>query len=161
MQAIDLQDVIKGALDLVEHTLKSAGVEVDFSHENEPVHTLGNRLRLEQVVVNLLTNSVTAMEDSPVKTLEISLVEQNTTIDIVVRDSGIGFGDRDMAKLQEPFHTTRASGNGMGLGLSIATEIIREHNGVITAENLADGGAEFTISLPLLNIEYSDKENHE
>lgn len=161
MQKIDLHDVIKGALDLVEHTLKSAGVEVNFSCKNKPVSILGNRLRLEQVVVNLLTNSVTAMEESTVKKLEISILEQDKKVDIQVRDTGSGFGDRDMAKLQEPFHTTRASGNGMGLGLSIATEIILEHNGVITAQNLADGGAEFTISLPLFDIQYSDKENHE
>lgn len=161
MQNIDLRDVIKGALDLVEHTLKSACVVVDYAANETPVYVTGNRLRLEQVVVNLLTNSVTAMEDSPAKKLEISLVERGNKVDILVRDSGSGFGDRNIAKLQEPFHTTRASGNGMGLGLSIATEIIREHNGAITAQNLDDGGAEFIISLPLLNVQNFDKADHE
>lgn len=161
MQNIDLRDVIKGALDLVEHTLKSACVVVDYAANEAPVYVTGNRLRLEQVVVNLLTNSVTAMEDSPTKKLEISLIEHGNKVDILVRDSGSGFGDRNIAKLQEPFHTTRASGNGMGLGLSIATEIIREHNGAITAQNLNDGGAEFIISLPLLNVPNFDKADHE
>ncbi len=161
MQNIDLRDVIKGALDLVEHTLKSACVVVDYPANETPVYVTGNRLRLEQVVVNLLTNSVTAMEDSPAKKLEISLVEHGNKVDILVRDSGSGFGDRNIAKLQEPFHTTRASGNGMGLGLSIATEIIREHNGAITAQNLNEGGAEFIISLPLLNVQNFDKADHE
>lgn len=161
MQNIDLRDVIKGALDLVEHTLKSACVAVDYTPDETPIFIMGNRLRLEQVVVNLLTNSVTAMEDSADKKLEISMMEHDSKIDILVRDSGSGFGDRNIAKLQEPFHTTRASGNGMGLGLSIATEIIREHNGAISAQNLEDGGAEFIISLPLLSMHNFDKADHE
>ena len=101
------------------------------------------------------------MEDRSVKKLEISLQTHNKIVDILVRDNGTGFGDRDIAKLQEPFHTTRASGDGMGLGLSIATEIIREHNGVISAQNLKNGGAEFIISLPLLHKQDFDKADHD
>lgn len=160
-QNIDLQEVIKGALDLVDHTLSSAGVEAIFNAQNKPIYTFGNRLRLEQVIVNLLTNSITAMEDRSEKKLEISLQTHNKIVDILVRDNGSGFGDRDIAKLQEPFHTTRASGDGMGLGLSIATEIIREHNGVISAQNLKNGGAEFIISLPLLHKQDFDKADHD
>jgi two-component system C4-dicarboxylate transport sensor histidine kinase DctB len=160
-QNIDIQEVIKGALDLVEHTLQSAGVKAVFNTQSRLIYTLGNRLRLEQVIVNLLTNSITAMEDRTAKKLEISLQTHEKIVNIVVRDNGTGFGDRDIAKLQEPFHTTRASGDGMGLGLSIATEIIREHKGMITAQNLEHGGAEFIISLPLLKLKDADKVNHE
>jgi two-component system C4-dicarboxylate transport sensor histidine kinase DctB len=67
-----------------------------------------------------------------------------------VEDEGVGFGDRLLSQLQEPFHTTRASGDGMGLGLSIASSIVREHNGELSAENRAEGGAVFTIRLPLV-----------
>lgn len=158
---VDIEDVIKGGLDLVEHTLQSAQVEAVFHSQNKPIYTLGNRLRLEQVIVNLLTNSITAMEDSLPKKLEISLQTHEKIVNIIVKDNGTGFGDRDIAKLQEPFHTTRASGDGMGLGLSIATEIIREHMGMITAQNLDGGGAEFIISLPLIKLQDVDKVNHE
>ncbi|MEO9738319.1 MAG: cache domain-containing protein [Lentilitoribacter sp.] len=160
-QNIDIQEVIKGALDLVEHTLQSAGVKAVFNSQSRLIYTLGNRLRLEQVIVNLLTNSITAMEDCAGKKLEISLQTHEKIVNIIVRDNGTGFGDRDIAKLQEPFHTTRASGDGMGLGLSIATEIIREHKGMITAQNLEHGGAEFIISLPLFKLKDTDKVNHE
>jgi two-component system C4-dicarboxylate transport sensor histidine kinase DctB len=160
-QNIDIQEVIKGALDLVEHTLQSAGVKAVFNTQSRLIYTLGNRLRLEQVIVNLLTNSITAMEDRTAKKLEISLQTHEKIVNIIVRDNGTGFGDRDIAKLQEPFHTTRASGDGMGLGLSIATEIIREHKGMITAQNLEHGGAEFIISLPLLKLKDAVKVNHE
>ena len=160
-QNIDIQEVIKGALDLVEHTLQSAGVKAVFNTQSRLIYTLGNRLRLEQVIVNLLTNSITAMEDRTVKKLEIFLQTHDKIVNIIVRDNGTGFGDRDIAKLQEPFHTTRASGDGMGLGLSIATEIIREHKGMMTAQNLEHGGAEFIISLPLLKLKNADKVNHE
>jgi two-component system C4-dicarboxylate transport sensor histidine kinase DctB len=141
--------------------LQSAGVKAVFNTQSRLIYTLGNRLRLEQVIVNLLTNSITAMEDRTAKKLEISLQTHEKIVNIVVRDNGTGFGDRDIAKLQEPFHTTRASGDGMGLGLSIATEIIREHKGMITAQNLEHGGAEFIISLPLLKLKDADKVNHE
>ncbi|MEP4474259.1 MAG: cache domain-containing protein, partial [Lentilitoribacter sp.] len=160
-QNIEIQEVIKGALDLVEHTLQLAGVKAIFNAQPRTIYTLGNRLRLEQVIVNLLTNSITAMEDRTVKKLEIFLQTHDKIVNIIVRDNGTGFGDRDIAKLQEPFHTTRASGDGMGLGLSIATEIIREHKGIMTAQNLEHGGAEFIISLPLLKLKNADKVNHE
>lgn len=161
MQDINLREVIKGALDLVEHTLNSAGVEAVLTSDDQPIFILGNRLRLEQVIVNLLTNSITAMDESTNKKLEISVFEHDETVDVFVRDNGMGFGDRDIAKLQEPFHTTRASGDGMGLGLSIATEIIREHNGSISARNLNECGAEFVISLPISNGPNLDKASHE
>lgn len=149
LQMISLNDVIRGAMDLVAHDLKSAKVDVILRIENNDLLVMGNRLRLEQVLVNLLTNGANAMDDIDEKTLEISLEKSDQNASIIVRDNGSGFGERDITKLQEPFHTTRASGDGMGLGLSIATEIIKEHNGTIEAQNRPDCGAEFIISIPL------------
>ena len=112
------------------------------------------RHRLEQVLVNLMTNSIAAMSDEDNKMLEITVRKDQDLAQIIVRDTGAGFGNRDVNKLQEPFHTTRASGDGMGLGLSITAAIIKEHNGILEANNIAatdnvQSGAELIVSLPI------------
>jgi len=91
------------------------------------------------------------MEATEKAVLSITIGEENGRALISVEDTGTGFGDRDLKQLQEPFHTTRASGDGMGLGLSISAAIIKEHNGELIAKNLNDGGARFVVSLPLSN----------
>jgi two-component system C4-dicarboxylate transport sensor histidine kinase DctB len=105
----------------------------------------GNQLRLEQAATNILRNALDAIADG---ILEIR-VEAGDVAQIVVRDDGPGLGDVPLEDLTEPFYTTRASGEGMGLGLAISVEIVREHGGQITARNRDEGGAEFTINLPL------------
>lgn len=149
-----LQDVVKGAMDLVEHDLISAKIKVDMDLCSDRLIVKGHRHRLEQVLVNLMTNSIAAMSDEDNKKLEITVRKDQDLAQIIVRDTGAGFGNRDVNKLQEPFHTTRASGDGMGLGLSITAAIIKEHNGILEANNIAatgnvQSGAEFIVSLPI------------
>lgn len=153
LSVLSLDEVIKGGMELMVHDLLSAKIDVLLQNENKHLMILGNRLRLEQVLVNLITNSAKAMDEIGRKKLEITLEKSDGNARIIVRDNGSGFGERNITKLQEPFHTTRASGDGMGLGLSIATEIIQEHNGSIQAQNLSGGGAEFIVSIPLANNE--------
>jgi two-component system C4-dicarboxylate transport sensor histidine kinase DctB len=76
------------------------------------------------------------------------ILTEGDTVTLTVRDNGTGIPDID--KVFEPFHTTKAAGEGVGLGLAISSGIIADHGGRLTARNLAEGGAAFDIALPLL-----------
>ncbi|MEM1049415.1 MAG: ATP-binding protein [Pseudomonadota bacterium] len=148
LEEFAIQDVWTGTMDLVGHDLQAAGIDLTCSIAPEPVRVLGNKLRLEQVLVNLVTNSMAAMEGHDTKRLAVTIGRNGGEAFVSVEDDGQGFGDRALQQLQEPFHTTRASGDGMGLGLSIASAIIREHQGSLEAETIPTGGARFTMTLP-------------
>ncbi len=148
---VSLQDVLGDVMALVEHDIRAANVKLETDICNLPVFVRGNRLRLEQVLVNLIKNALAAMETTEGAVLSIVIREEKNRALVSVQDTGTGFGDRKLEQLQEPFHTTRASGDGMGLGLSISAAIIKEHDGELIAQNLANGGARFSVSLPLSN----------
>ncbi|PHR87351.1 MAG: C4-dicarboxylate ABC transporter [Blastopirellula sp.] len=148
---VSFQDVFGDVIALVEHDIRAVNVELETDICSSPVFVRGNRLRLEQVLVNLIKNALAAMEDTEDAVLSIVIRVENNLALICVQDTGTGFGDRKLEQLQEPFHTTRASGDGMGLGLSISAAIIKEHDGELIAQNLENGGARFSVSLPLSN----------
>ncbi len=151
LETVSLQDVLGDVIALVDHDIRAANVALETDVSNAPVFVHGNRLRLEQVLVNLIKNSLAAMEATDDAVLSIAIKQKNNRALLSVRDTGTGFGDRKVEQLQEPFHTTRASGDGMGLGLSISAAIIKEHGGELVAQNLDQGGARFAVSLPLSN----------
>lgn len=158
---IDLRKVASGAIELLAHKIRAGNIKMIVDLGDEPAYVMGNQLRLEQVIVNLISNSIGAIEALDGGIITLSILSQIDKIILNVKDNGVGFGDRSLEMLAEPFHTTKASGEGMGLGLSIASEIIREHNGEITAtsqiETHADipddrmtQGALFSICLPAI-----------
>ena len=109
--------------------------------------------RLEQVLVNLVGNALDAMRDAPHKTLQISAElraeHEPPLIAIQVQDTGKGLSETDLARLFEPFYTTKASGAGLGLGLVICRDIAAEFQGDLTACNVPGAGACFTLTVPL------------
>ena len=144
-----LRDVVSGCLELMQHDIKMANIKVRVKNETPDLTVMGNSLRLEQVLVNLLNNSLASMAEASADCLTVTISRLSDQASISIQDNGTGFGDRELSQLQEPFHTTRASGDGMGLGLSIASEIIKEHNGKLSAQNVTSGGAIFTVYLPI------------
>lgn len=152
-EAIDtvmVEDVISDCLELTQHDIDFQKVELNMDIRTKNMSVKGNRLRLEQVLVNLVKNSLASLQESSATKLSIRALSCNNNALIEVADNGSGFGARNLDIMQEPFHTTRASGDGMGLGLSISAAIIREHDGILTAENISEGGAKFTVCLPLV-----------
>jgi two-component system, NtrC family, C4-dicarboxylate transport sensor histidine kinase DctB len=155
VEEFDLRRVLDGALELVRHDLKHQGIEFEFSKPHKPVVIMGNRQQLEQVLVNLIRNAVSAMETSDVRKLVVEVSKSETTATLKVLDTGIGLGGRSIETLQEPFHTTKPSGEGMGLGLAISTAIVNEHKGTLSVvdfsgvESGTRVGVEFIVELPL------------
>jgi two-component system, NtrC family, C4-dicarboxylate transport sensor histidine kinase DctB len=111
----------------------------------EPVMIMGDTVRVEQVILNLLRNAVDATRDVNAPQINI-ILSQGETANLTVRDNGHGIADID--SLFEPFYTTKAAGHGVGLGLAISSGIVADHGGRLTAMNTAEGGAVFEAEFP-------------
>lgn len=149
MAAVDLADVWRGARELIDPDARAAGVVIVEDMDETSIVVSGDALRLEQVLVNLVRNAILAMAESESKRLEVGTRISDGAAILSVRDTGSGLGDETLEKLREPFVTTRASGEGMGLGLAISTEIVKDHGGELSAQNAPGGGAVFSLTLPL------------
>ncbi|WP_439104603.1 sensor histidine kinase [Celeribacter marinus] len=145
---VDLCAVIDATLEMTGAKIAAAGVTVEWTCA-APVWVRGGDVRLQQVVMNLVSNAVDAMGDSPEKTLMIEVTDGDP-VSLVVTDTGPGIADPD--KMFDPFYTTKEVGaaQGMGLGLSISYGLIQSFGGKIKGANRparSGGGAQFTIEL--------------
>ena len=147
---VDLKMVISYALDIMASQLNLLQVEYLQQMPDEPVMVLGDQIRLEQVVINLIRNSLDAMAKTNNPKLKIILKTNNNAV-ITVIDNGHGISD--LKSLFEPFYTTKDPGHGVGLGLAISSGIIKELGGRLVAKNSPDSGASFEITLPLMDSE--------
>ena len=147
---VDLKMVISYALDIMASQLNLLQVEYLQQMPDEPVMVLGDQIRLEQVVINLIRNSLDAMAKTNNPKLKIILKTNNNAV-ITVIDNGHGISD--LKSLFEPFYTTKDPGHGVGLGLAISSGIIKELGGRLVAKNSPDSGAIFEITLPLMDSE--------
>ena len=133
---------------LLEHRFRAEQVRVDM---NIPAHIVVccDLNRLEQVLVNLASNALDAMQDQSVKVLTIStLPAEGQRVRVRVEDTGVGLPDELLARLFEPFFTTKASGEGLGLGLVISSNIVREFGGTLHVHKGQQGLAfEFDLEL--------------
>lgn len=149
---MDINATVKDSLDFLAPQLALSEVEVSLDLTRGMPYIKGDRLRLEQVFLNIITNARQAMKDSDEKRLDIRTYfekENDCPITVEFRDSGVGFGEDVAKKLFTAFYSTKKPGQGTGLGLSISIRIIREHNGRIEAEGEPGKGARFIVRLPL------------
>ncbi len=146
VEAIDARDSVSSALSMMEPQLRRGDVEMAASLPRDPVIVKADRIRLEQVLVNLMRNALDATKGIEKPEVKILLTVGDTAL-ITVRDNGSGIEDLD--NLFEPFYTTKAPGDGVGLGLAISSGIVNDLGGRLTARNGQNGGAVFEISLPL------------
>lgn len=147
-QAVSLLTAVQYMQRLLEHRFRAEGVRVEVNIA-QPLLVRCDLNRLEQVLVNLATNALDAMQDQPVKVLTINtLPAEGQRIRVRVEDSGVGLPDELMARLFEPFFTTKASGEGLGLGLVISSNIVREFGGTLRVHRGQQGLAfEFDLEL--------------
>ena len=144
---VDLGAALEGALSLMELQFRQSNARLVRIMPNETVMVLGDQVRIEQVVVNLLRNALDATKSAPEPEIEIILAVGETAT-LAVRDNGAGI--RDFTNLFEPFHTTKKAGDGIGLGLAISSGIVADLGGRMEAHNGENGGAVFEVQLPLL-----------
>ena len=147
LEPVDMRQALSTALSMMEPQLKARVVKITRSIPRQPVMVMADRLRLEQVIINLLRNALDATKEvrEPMVELHLSVADQAI---LMVRDNGTGISE--LESIFEPFYTTKKPGEGVGLGLAISSSIMTDLGGRLTARNAAGGGAEFEVQLPVI-----------
>ncbi|RYG91995.1 sensor histidine kinase [Loktanella sp. IMCC34160] len=144
---VDITAVVDVVLEMASARLTQSTVTVIWDRPSGPVMVRGGEVRLQQVILNLVTNAVDAMEETGEKRLEIGVSSEGAKVFVTVRDTGPGIDEPE--KIFDPFYSTKTvgSGDGMGLGLSISYGLVQSFGGNIRGRNHPDGGAVFTVEL--------------
>ncbi|WP_198780450.1 sensor histidine kinase [Shewanella putrefaciens] len=149
--ATDINRCIKQALTIVQPEIDKQGVELDVQLPEGQYQVWGDKVRLQQVFVNIMSNAIVAMQLSVKRRLIIRVTSEDKFC-ISIQDSGPGVRESQMEKIFEPYFTTNER-HGLGLGLSISQRIIESMQGQINVANAEDGGAIFHIILPIYLLE--------
>ncbi|OEZ97713.1 ATP-binding protein [Duganella sp. HH101] len=153
LKPVPVAAAITAALFLVERRVEQERVNFRMSMLSQDVHALCDSNRLEQVLVNLFTNALDAMDGCATRQLTVSVTRSFQKAMIAVSDTGPGIPEAIRNHLFEPFFTTKPQGQGLGLGLAISEQIIREFGGMLLVESTTAGGARFIIELPIAEPE--------
>lgn len=147
LTVVSLRNAVTNALFLVERRLQLENVRVTQAIPDEDVFALGDNNRLEQVLVNLFANALDSMANTANPCLTVTVQADAERVVIAVMDNGPGIPDQVVAHLFEPFFTTKEQGAGLGLGLVISAQIVREFGGILSGQNSSEGGAVFSVEL--------------
>lgn len=146
---VDINTVVKHTARLRALASRSSGIEVHMHLDESHPKVRGDEQKLQQVLLNLLVNAESALQDAQVRHLSLITRNRDGTVAIVVADTGHGMPLSTSQRVFEPFFTTKPPGEGTGLGLSVSYGIIQAHRGTISVDSTPDVGTTFTISLPL------------
>jgi two-component system C4-dicarboxylate transport sensor histidine kinase DctB len=144
---VAVRAVIEETLELLGARLRQSGVPVRAQLPPEGLHVLGGSVRLQQVLMNVISNAIDASEANPDRGIEVYCDTSGDETAIAVRDHGPGIGGNVEARIFDPFFTTKGVGKCLGLGLSISYNIVKDFGGNLSVSNHPDGGAVFRISL--------------
>ena len=149
LKNLDLNDVAREAIEFLSTLAVARKVELLSLITQNALPILGDRIQLQQVILNLVVNGIDAMKDTPSenRTISIRTSRVENFAQLSVSDRGPGIPEDKLKEVFEPFFTSKAE--GMGMGLSIARTIVEAHHGLISAKNRDHGGATFRIRLPL------------
>jgi PAS domain S-box-containing protein len=148
--AINLLEVVERTLNLHAYSLRKNNITVDFLKEQTVPLALGDPHQLMQVFLNLIVNAEQAIREARDRgTLRIRLGRTDGSVWVRFHDDGPGIPKESLPSIFDPFYTTKRPGRGTGLGLSICKSVMKEHNGSVEAANAPDGGAVFTVTLPM------------
>ena len=147
---INVTEVVERTLNLHAYSLRKNNITVDFLKEPALPFAVGDPHQLMQVFLNLIVNAEQAIREVREKgTLRIRQGKNENSVWISFHDDGAGIPKENLGNIFDPFYTTKRPGRGTGLGLSICKSVMKEHNGSVEAANAADGGAVFTVTLPV------------
>ena len=150
---INLVEVVERTLNLHAYSLRKNNITLDFLKETGLPYALGDPHQLMQVFLNLIVNAEQAIREARDKgTLRIRLGKGENSVWVSFHDDGPGIPKETLSSIFDPFYTTKRPGRGTGLGLSICKSVMKEHSGSVEAANAPDGGAVFTVTLPVSSV---------
>jgi signal transduction histidine kinase len=150
LKSLDFNDLVRDTVEFLSSLAVGRKVELVNRITPEALPILGDRIQLQQVILNLVVNGIDAMKDTPSESRIISIRTSRVEkfAEFSVSDRGPGIPEDKLKVVFDPFYTSKAE--GMGMGLSIARTIIEAHQGLISAKNRDQGGASFRVKLPLV-----------
>ena len=152
LRPVSLRAVCDAALLVLQPRRRETGVEIAVNAPGGDVQVLAGAVRMEQVIVNLVANAIdAAAEKHPGRggRVEIEIAASGAVGEISVRDNGAGIQVSPKETVFDPFVTTKEAGDGLGLGLSITYNIVKDFSGTIAVDDAPGGGAMFSVRLPL------------
>ncbi len=156
---VNIQKIIENAVSLISNQFKSENILLKLIPGNDQLTIHANPYRIEQVLLNLLSNARYAVnkkatlltsDDDYQKKITIKVGSKEKTMIMVVEDNGIGMDEKVLCKIFDPFFSTKDSDSGTGIGLSISYGIIKESNGKIIAQSVPGKGTTMAVELPIL-----------
>ena len=153
LRPFEINEVVDEAVELLSGLASTRNVEVSTLLSSESLPAMGDRVQLQQVIINLIMNSMDAVSSisGEKRWITVRTTRGDSMALISVSDCGLGVPADKLKEIFEPFFTTKQ--HGMGMGLSIARTIVEAHEGKIWAESRPDGGAFFCVVIPLRNSE--------
>jgi signal transduction histidine kinase len=151
MEKQDITSVVNDSISLVANQLRISEIQLVKNVPEQPIYVNGNRSKLEQVLISIMTNAMQSMKEPGTLSIRVE-PDNNGFVFIKISDTGHGIPEDDVKNIFEPFYTTKPLGEGTGLGLSISNTLIAEHKGEIIAESKMGKGSTFSIKLPLCKI---------
>jgi two-component system C4-dicarboxylate transport sensor histidine kinase DctB len=144
---VDLAEVVADTSEIVAWRLKAAGATLEVDLGATPPVVRGGAVRLQQVLVNLVSNAADAVEGLEDRRISLTARRKAGKVAITVRDHGPGVPAAIAERIFDPFFSTKGVGKGLGLGLSISYNIVRDFGGTLSVRDAPGGGALFTIEL--------------
>jgi signal transduction histidine kinase len=148
--SVDLNVVITDVFSLLEHQFEVGSIKIRRELSPTPVYVAGIEHQLQQVFLNLFLNARDAMPRGGWLSVSTRVHGESATAEVA--DTGSGIPSEQLARIYDPFFTTKAIGRGTGLGLSIIYGIVREHQGSIRCDSAVGQGTRFTLTMPLEQI---------
>lgn len=147
LESFSVKDWLEKSVSLVQQTAKSKHIEINLNYDGDDVFE-GDQGQLQQVVINLLINSIQASENDSVINIDVECNEEQ--LKVIIQDQGSGISEDDLNNIYDPFFSTKEEGEGTGLGLSISLGIIESHQGSLSIKNNSDDtpGTTATLVLP-------------
>lgn len=153
MQELELNEAVEKALTLIQVNARDCQVTVVRRFAEDLPRMQGHIHKLQQIVMNLVTNAMHAMKDGGgVCTLATSCSPDRRSVMLDVEDTGGGIAEDDLVKIFDPYFTTKEQGEGTGLGLSICYKIVREHQGTIEVDSGRGRGTKFRLRFPVARV---------
>jgi two-component system, NtrC family, sensor kinase len=144
----DVHEILNKTLDILRHRAVLGAIEIRTAFAPEVPRLYCDYKRLQQAFINLFWNAIEAMPQGGVLSVSTRFDPQPDVVTIEIGDTGVGIPEEDLERIFEPFFTTKAEGKGVGLGLSVAYGIIRQHHGEVRVRSDVGRGTHFTLQLP-------------
>ena len=146
---VDIHRILDDTLQLLEPQLRRSQIEIVRNYGNELAQVHGNSVKLQQVFTNLILNARDSISNGNGRiTLSTCNGDDDDSLVVEVADTGVGIAPDDVAKIYDPFFTTKGVGRGTGLGLAVTYGIVQEHSGHISVASVPGRGTTFRITLP-------------